>query len=123
MSREEAQKHLKQLSRKFGIPCPKLKWGEHNKRGYFFVGGLIRMGPKAWRSAEACLVHEFAHALTMHRHGPRVHHERPFQEALEQVVRAFYGAGNERTYPWDKEYKSVQNYARRVGLLVEPAAV
>jgi hypothetical protein len=115
VTKDDALLYLKILSRHFGVPVPKLAWSDHRSRGYYSHGGIVRLGPKAWVSGEATLVHEFSHHLTAHRHGYRVHHQRPFCEALEQVAREFYG--HAKLYPWSKDYQSVASYARKCGLL------
>jgi|SRR5208282_564050 len=115
MTQDEVVTHLKRLSRRFGVKPPKVRWSTRAKGAFYFNSGAIRIGPKSWRGTEMALIHEFAHHLTRHRHGDKIHHERQFSETLEQAARFFYG--DARLYSWDSEYVCVRNYAKRAGLL------
>jgi hypothetical protein len=134
MTYEQAQTHLKTLSREFGVKPPELRLSPNTRGSYYhtphwpstlkkfslaernsYLRGVISVGlaDPRW-SLQNTLLHEFAHHLTCYLHGPMVNHQRPFCESLERVTRFFYG--DTRLYPWKDEYVCVRNYAKRVGL-------
>lgn len=115
LAKSEAVEMLGILAREFDIPAPSLSWSQRVKRGSaHYLRNLIVAGPCAWRGAEACLIHEFAHILNHRRHFDgfavrglkrKSHHGAEFMQALLDTIIAWYGDAS--AYPWKTEYRTI----------------
>jgi len=114
MNKKQAEEIVSLLSAEFQI-CPRVKYSKRATRGHYFPSSnTILIGPRCWRSTETTIIHEFAHALCDAQHGrikagrKTVWHGPAFARCLLDTISAWYG--NNSTYPWNSEYKSLQAY-------------
>jgi hypothetical protein len=102
---------MKPWAKHFDISMPGLQVRVRRGGRYKTMSRTISVPPNASRST---LVHEFAHHLnhmvcSERGHGPA------FRACLVQVATLAYGRANR--YPWSMEYRSIQKWAKRYGLL------
>lgn len=103
------------LADRFQVSRPKLCYSAITRRGrYYYRGERILIGPRCWRGIEQSLVHEFAHHLATKRHGDCGHNAR-FIAALFDTAAAHFV--DPTKYLWRTEYKSIQRWARDMGLV------
>lgn len=101
------------LAQEFDMPVPNVRCSLKTKRAWaHYNKNLIVIGRKCEHLLDSMFLHEFAHLYSMHKYNYRGHGP-VFRVALTEVIKAWYG--DVKKYEWDSEYKSIYNWAKKVG--------